>query len=116
MIGNKLKMLRLKRGLKQGELAKLLGLSASAVGMYEQNRREPDYKTLLMYADIFGVSVDYIISENDEESHELVPEIRKFMLSQDALMFNGKQLSDKDIEQIMQAIEITTTLLKEKKD
>ena len=115
MIGQKLKALRFKKGLKQSELADLLGLSASAVGMYEQGRRRPDTEILLKYAEIFGVSVDYILATDDADTKELVPEIRKFMQSQDGLMFNGEILSDDDLEQIMSAIEISTALIKNKK-
>ena len=116
MIGDNLKNLRIKKGLKQSELAGLLGLSSSAVGMYEQGRRKPDLEILLKYAEIFDVSVDFILGNTDNETKELVPEIRKFMLSQEGLMFNGEVLSDEDLEQIMNAIEITTALIKNKKD
>lgn len=115
MIGDKLKALRLKKGLKQSEMAELLGLSASAVGMYEQNRRNPDSETLLKYSQIFEVSVDYLLSGDSSENKELMPEIRKFVLSQEGLMFDGEILSDDDLEQIMNAIEISTALIKKKK-
>ena len=116
MIGDKLKELRLKKGLKQSELASMLGLSASAVGLYEQNRRNPDSEILLKYADIFDVSVDYILGNSGGENKELMPEIRKFVSSQDGLMFNGEILSDDDLEKIMSAIEISTALIKNTKN
>ena len=71
---------------------------------------------MLKYAEIFDVSVDYILGNTDNDNKEIVPEIRKFMLSQEGLMFNGEVLSDNDLEQIMNAIEITTALIKNKKD
>lgn len=114
MVGEKLKALRQKNGLKQSELAQKLGLSASAVGMYEQNRRKPDSEILLKYAEIFDVSVDYILGNTDSENKELMPEIRKFVLSQEGLMFNGEILSNDDLEQIMNAIEISTAFIKNK--
>ena len=61
MLGKRLRALRKARGLTQQELGELLGVSASAVGMYEQGRREPDLATLVKLADIFGVSVDHLI-------------------------------------------------------
>ena len=61
MFGKKLKMLRKKIGLTQANLAKKLGISPSAVGMYEQGRREPDSAMLVKIADLFKVSVDYLI-------------------------------------------------------
>ena len=41
MLGARIAALRLQAGLSQAELAKRLAVSASAVGMYEQGRREP---------------------------------------------------------------------------
>lgn len=116
MIGDRLKELRIKKGLKQSEIAELLGLSSSAVGMYEQNRRKPDSEILLKYAEIFDVSVDYILGNSNIESGEFMDEIRKFVSSCDGLMFNGEVLSDDDLEQIMNAIEISTALIKKKKN
>ena len=39
---NHLKELRAQKGYTQSELGKMLGVSASTIGMYEQGRREPD--------------------------------------------------------------------------
>ena len=41
MLGMRIACLRRRCGLSQKELASRLCLSASAVGMYEQDRREP---------------------------------------------------------------------------
>lgn len=41
MIGSQIALLRQKHGLRQAELAALLNISPSAVGMYEQGRRLP---------------------------------------------------------------------------
>ena len=42
MLGARIAALRRQAGMNQGELAKKLGISPSAVGMYEQGRREPN--------------------------------------------------------------------------
>lgn len=113
MIGSKIKELRIKNNLKQSEVAAAVGCSASAIGMYEQGRREPELTMVKRFAELFGVSVDYLIGESSGSSREIVPEIRRFLMSQEGLMFNGEELSDGDIEQIMHAIELSTSLLKE---
>ena len=41
-----LKSLRKAQGLTQEELAKVLKISRSTIGMYENGSREPDYETL----------------------------------------------------------------------
>lgn len=62
MLGARIAALRHTRRWSQQELAKKLGVSASAVGMYEQGRREPDCETLVALARLFGVSTDYLLT------------------------------------------------------
>ena len=42
----------------------MLTASASAVGMYEQGRREPSGDTLVALSRIFGVTTDYLLTGN----------------------------------------------------
>ena len=46
IFGKQLKELRTEKGYTQRTLAEKLGISPSAVGMYEQGRREPDNEML----------------------------------------------------------------------
>lgn len=61
MLGDKIKEERLLKGITQEDLAKIIDVSPSTVGMYEQNRRSPDNDTLAKVADYFNVSVDYLL-------------------------------------------------------
>ena len=61
MIGARIAALRRSFGMSQAELAKQLMVSPSAVGMYEQGRREPAAETLVALGNIFGVSTDYLL-------------------------------------------------------
>ena len=47
MIGARIAALRRQAGMNQAKLAALLGVSPSAVGMYEQGRREPSADVLV---------------------------------------------------------------------
>lgn len=62
MLGMRIASLRQSHSLSQAELAKRLHISASAVGMYEQGRREPSVSTLIAISQEFGVSLDYLLS------------------------------------------------------
>ena len=62
MLGFRIAALRRQAGMNQAELARLLQVSPSAVGMYEQGRREPSAQILLTLAKIFEVSVDYLLT------------------------------------------------------
>ena len=62
MFGARIAMLRRGMGMSQQELAKRLGVSASAVGMYEQSRREPPCQIIVTLAELFHVSTDFLLT------------------------------------------------------
>ena len=62
MLGARIATLRRAAGLSQGELARRLQVSVSAIGMYEQGRREPSAEILVSLSRVFGVSVDYLLT------------------------------------------------------
>lgn len=65
MVAN-LKKLRKEHGYSQKALADLLGITQQAVYKYENLSVEPDIRTLICLADIFNVSVDYLIGRESE--------------------------------------------------
>lgn len=69
-----LKKLRVDAGLSQSALADLIGISRSAIGMYELGNREPDFETMETIADYFDVSMDYLhgLTGNKGKGHALV--------------------------------------------
>ena len=56
---NRLKELRKERNLLQKDLATRLNISQSTISDYEVHKRVIDLKTAEMFADYFGVSLDY---------------------------------------------------------
>ncbi len=62
MLGARIAALRSQAGMSQAELAKRLSVSPSAVGMYEQGRREPSMDRIVALAGIFGVTTDYLLT------------------------------------------------------
>lgn len=67
-----LRMLRTNTGLSQQALADKLGLSKSAVNMYERGEREPSFEVLEIIADFFNVDIDYLLGRTDKTT--LLPE------------------------------------------
>ncbi|MDE6031319.1 MAG: helix-turn-helix transcriptional regulator [Oscillospiraceae bacterium] len=61
----RLKQLRKEQGYSQKRLAEILGITQQAVCKYENMSVEPDIQTLIMLADLFGVTVDYLIGRSD---------------------------------------------------
>lgn len=76
--GSILKNLRTSRGITQGELATMLDISRSTVGMYETGGREPDFETMEAIADIFNVDMDYLMGRTQvERKHPISPPRKK---------------------------------------
>lgn len=71
MLAKRIKLLRKQKGLTQKQLADLLDISASTVAMYETGRREPDTQTLNKFAELFGVSVDYLLGREKTDMERL---------------------------------------------
>ena len=73
MLGSRIAALRRRAGLSRSELAQRLRISPSAVGMYEQGRREPAVETLLAMARVFDVTMDYLLTGAEQEGKEEQP-------------------------------------------
>lgn len=63
----RLKELRQQRGITQLKLAMDLGLNQNSISRYETGEREADYKALIMLADYFDVTIDYLLGRTDDE-------------------------------------------------
>ena len=61
VIGQRIRTMRLSRGMTQADLAKAIGQSQSSITMYETGRREPDFETLEALADVFNVPLIYFV-------------------------------------------------------
>lgn len=62
MLGTRIAALRRQHNWSQSDLAQKLNISPSAVGMYEQGRREPSLDTAADMARLFGVSMEYLVT------------------------------------------------------
>lgn len=71
MKGNRIKLLREEKKIRQDELAKVLSISPSAVGMYERDEREPNDEITLKLAEYFGVSTDYLLGKSDNRNSDI---------------------------------------------
>ena len=72
-IADRIKYLRDKVGLKQIELAKKLGISRSAVNSWEMSLSCPSVANIIEMAQIFHVSVDYLLTVSDTVSVDITP-------------------------------------------
>lgn len=70
----RLKELRNRRSLSQADLADAIGVSKSAVSMYERGERNPDFETLEAIADFFNVDMNYLLGKESGSIYYLDPE------------------------------------------
>lgn len=59
-----IRYLRLKHGMNQEDIAKLVGVSKATACKYENGNVEPTVAQLLTLADFFGVSMDQMIKQD----------------------------------------------------
>ena len=60
---NIFKRIREQSGLTQQQMADKLGISRSAIGMYEKGEREPNFETLELIADTFNVDMNFLLGK-----------------------------------------------------
>ena len=91
-IQERLKDLRLNKGLKLEELAEQTGISKSALGSYEKDDyKEINHGNLILLADFYGVSLDYLFCRTENRAEINTP-LRELHLSDEmvALLKSGR--------------------------
>ena len=117
VFGNRLKELRKNKGYTQQELAKLIGISASSIGMYEQGRREPENAVLSRICQVLDTTTDYLIGfssdtpAKNQDVNQAIDDFTNMLRSQQGLMFKGEPLSEQDREKIVIAIKSAAAIV-----
>ncbi|MDR2711786.1 MAG: helix-turn-helix transcriptional regulator [Clostridiales bacterium] len=81
-IGGRLKVLREGQGMTQVQIYKKTGINNKTLSGYENNVSQPDLATLKMLSQVYGVSVDYLLSDcnlDDEISYKVDPTERNLL-------------------------------------
>ncbi|MBE6993013.1 MAG: helix-turn-helix transcriptional regulator [Ruminococcaceae bacterium] len=121
-IGNRIKLLRKQKGLKQDQLAAAIGVSPSAVSNYEQGTRVPKDDTLSALVEVLDTTTDYILRGvepskasrstplfNQEELQQFKNNMRRIILAEpvtfgDSSGTSFRDLSDADFEHLFIAV------------
>lgn len=98
IFSKRLKELRMDRGIKQAELAREIVVSPSAIGMWEQGRREPDYDHLRRIARYFNVSIDFLLDDDTQFVHTA---------DERALVAAYRELDDRGKQYIRESVEMS---------
>ena len=102
--GNKLRYFRKKMGFTQRGLAEKLNISASTIGMYEQGRREPDFKILSNICDILSLNSAILLSNNKPSELNETVKILMNLLDSLSITVNKNTLETKMKKQIIEII------------
>ena len=111
MLGQRIAALRRDAGMSQAALAGKLQVSASAVGMYEQGRREPDGETLVQLAQIFGVSTDYLLTGSCRDPGEQSVVDRMLLGRLEAVQQHLEQRQDRPFSRAERAVLFAAMLM-----
>jgi transcriptional regulator with XRE-family HTH domain len=109
-IGNRLKKAREKKKLTQTDVKKITNINNKTLSRYENNGAEPDYDTLKILANLYGVSVAYLFGEEEiiEEEYDL-----EELLKTKKITWGNEELNE---EESRRAIEMLRLLLDKQKD
>lgn len=111
-LGERLKALRTERKLYQSDIAELLKVSKSTIGMYEQDRRDPDTQTLKILSQYFDCSIDYLLGKTDHR--DSYPEAQDFIERyKQEMKKSGFDLSNLSEDEIIEDIIKTMKTIKE---
>jgi len=69
-IGDRITALRKQKGWSQSDLAKAIEASRDMIGKYERNDNLPSIEVAFKLADIFYVSVDYLLGKGQHASYD----------------------------------------------
>lgn len=107
----KIKALRKEKKQTQQDIANLLNVRRSTYGEYERGKILPPMDKLKVLADHFGVTIDYLIG-NEEPTEETEIDVSDnlesaldYLKNDNDLFFNGKPLDDESRELLISSIE-----------
>lgn len=96
-LGEKVKLLRKRRNLKQDDLAKVLELSRGQISNLEKGRRNLNLKQLDKLCNYFQIEMSYFLfAETTDSCIDLIDRAK--------LLFESKELSNSQKEEIFTSI------------
>jgi len=78
---NRIKELRMTRGMTQKDLAKLLNCAPTAVSKYELEQLGIDSEKINVLCDVFGCTADYLLCRSETPSPALTPEEESLLMA-----------------------------------
>ncbi|MDI6893463.1 MAG: helix-turn-helix transcriptional regulator [Bacillota bacterium] len=76
-MGERLRRLRVSRGMSLDEVAQAVGCHYSTISAYERGTRNPSQSTLARLAQLYQVSVPFLVCDGTDLAGMLPPEMRE---------------------------------------
>lgn len=73
IVSERLRAARIRKSLSQIDVMRLTQINNKTLSGYENAVSEPDYSSLVLLSNIYGVSTDYLLGRVDNPTDELVP-------------------------------------------
>ena len=125
---NRLKKLRTQKGLTQQQISDYLNIPRTTYSGWERGAQEPNFTMISTLAELFNVSIDYLLGETDiknkpddilkgeyHKDFENVDEALKFILEDNTVMafggFDTNKLTDDEIIEFANALKNQIELL-----
>ncbi|WGN89818.1 helix-turn-helix domain-containing protein [Ligilactobacillus faecis] len=117
MFNIRLRDLRLKKGLTQDELGKILNVSGKTIGTWERDSRQPNIETINELANYFGVTTDYLLgrtptpsftAKDERDIQKVVGDLIDGLSNENSLAYlrnGGEEIDEDDAELIKAALE-----------
>lgn len=97
----RLKKLRKEQAYTQQQLASLLGVSKSAISMYENGEREPEISMIQKIATILNVDIEELVgTATPDQTLSLSP----FRNMEKLIARNGKQLTEEERNRLIELL------------
>lgn len=107
-LGDRLKALRIKHSMSQLAVAQRIGKTRADISDYEARNTIPHIDTIAKIADLFHVSVDYLLGRTDDP-YQLFPAVHQTEHSQTLERIADllrEDLSKRDLEEILQFLKL----------
>ena len=101
----KLKTLRLENEMTQDYVASRLNVARSTIAGYETKNRQPSHEKLAALANLFHVTIDYLL-EDDEVIHMALAQNDNLPPMEQNLLYKYKMLSSRSQKDLLEYIHL----------
>jgi transcriptional regulator with XRE-family HTH domain len=105
MLSQNIKALRIEKGISQASLGLQIGLTQQAIARWEKGETEPDSDMLNKLANIFDVSVDFLLGRTDERQNNNISNTENDWPPEAKVLFREvKKLTPEQIELVTKLV------------